>query len=141
MDIPDSLCEVVLSFCLLVVTHTGLRQLVSILADELDLPEPPKAERGPDRVADDDGPDGTRYRFCSHIIGFTCHCDANDSYTNLVQLAWYMVTQALYIVHATWTLRSTCACVKGSLSIQSQHPAAYAGMTDMTMHTTVPRLL
>lgn len=70
MDIPDSLCEVVLSFCLLVVTHTGLRQLVSILADELDLPEPPKAERGPDRVADDDGPDGTRYRFCSHTIGF-----------------------------------------------------------------------
>ena len=78
MDIPDSLCEVVLSFCLLVVTHTGLRQLVSILADELDLPEPPKAERGPDRVADDDGPDGTRYRFCSHTIGFACHCDAND---------------------------------------------------------------
>ena len=60
MDVPDSLCEVVLSFCLLVAVHTALKQLVDFASDMLDVPDQPKVSRGPDQAADDDGPDGTR---------------------------------------------------------------------------------
>ncbi len=58
MDIPDSLCEVVLSFCLLVAVHTALRELAVFAADMLDVPEQPKPAAN--KVADSDGPDGTR---------------------------------------------------------------------------------
>lgn len=59
MDIPDSLCEVVLSFCLLVVTHTALKQLALFASDFLEVPEQPK-KASATTVTDSDGPDGTR---------------------------------------------------------------------------------
>ena len=60
MDVPDSLCEVVLSFCLLVAVHTALKQLVDFASDMLDVPDQPKASGSAGSAADDDGPDGTR---------------------------------------------------------------------------------
>ena len=61
MDVPDSLCEVVLSFCLLVVTHTALKQLAVFTSDFLEVPEQPKrASVKANTVTDSDGPDGTR---------------------------------------------------------------------------------
>ncbi len=60
MDVPDSLCEVFLSFCLLVVTHTALRHLAAFASDFLEVPEQPKTAPT-NTVADSDGPDGTRW--------------------------------------------------------------------------------
>lgn len=60
MDVPDSLCEVFLSFCLLVVTHTALRHLAAFASDFLEVPEQPK-KAPTNTVADSDGPDGTRW--------------------------------------------------------------------------------
>jgi len=60
MDVPDSLCEVFLSFCLLVVTHTALRHLAAFASDFLEVPEQPK-KASTNSVADSDGPDGTRW--------------------------------------------------------------------------------
>ncbi len=60
MDVPDSLCEVFLSFCLLVVTHTALRHLAAFASDFLEVPEQPK-KASTNAVADSDGPDGTRW--------------------------------------------------------------------------------
>ena len=58
MDIPDSLCEVVLSFCLLVVTHTALRHLAAFASDILGVPA--QSNAAANQVADRDDPDGTR---------------------------------------------------------------------------------
>lgn len=58
MDIPDSLCEVVLSFWLLVATHTALAHLTTFAAELLPNPSQPKASA--EKVSDSDGPDGTR---------------------------------------------------------------------------------
>lgn len=70
MDVPDSLCEVFLSFCLLVVTHTALRHLAAFASDFLEVPEQPK--KAPTNiVADSDGPDGTRWVIMyMHLVQF-----------------------------------------------------------------------
>ena len=58
IDMPDSLCEVVLSFWLLVATHTALGRLAAFASDALSSPDQPKVSSA--KVADSDGPDGTR---------------------------------------------------------------------------------
>ena len=58
MDIPDSLCEVVLSFWLLVATHTALGHLATFASDALSSPDQPTASTA--KVSDSDAPDGTR---------------------------------------------------------------------------------
>ena len=58
MDIPDSLCEVVISFWLLVATHTALGHLATFASDVLSSPDQPTASAA--KVADSDAPDGTR---------------------------------------------------------------------------------
>lgn len=58
MDMPDSLCEVVLSFWLLVATHTALGRLATFASEVLSSPHQPSATTA--KVADSDGPDGTR---------------------------------------------------------------------------------
>lgn len=58
MDIPDSLCEVVLSFWLLVATHTALGHLAAFASDILSSPDQTNVSAA--KVSDSDGPDGTR---------------------------------------------------------------------------------
>ena len=58
MDIPDSLCEVVLSFWLLVATHTALGHLATFASDALSSPDQATASTA--KVSDSDAPDGTR---------------------------------------------------------------------------------
>lgn len=58
MDMPDSLCEVVLSFWLLVATHTALGRLAAFASEALSSPNQLNASSA--KVKDSDGPDGTR---------------------------------------------------------------------------------
>ena len=58
VDIPDSLCEVALSFWLLVATHTALGHLAAFASDALSSPDQPTASTA--KVSDSDAPDGTR---------------------------------------------------------------------------------
>lgn len=58
-DIPDSFCEVALSFVLLVVTHTALRALASLATEQLQ--DSGQLEPAVGKAVDRDGPDGTRW--------------------------------------------------------------------------------
>lgn len=66
MDMPDSLCEVVLSFWLLVATHTALGRLAAFASEMLSSSHHPSTTTA--KVADSDGPDGTRSG--SHAISY-----------------------------------------------------------------------
>ena len=60
-DIPDSFCEVALSFVLLVVTHSSLRVLAGLAAEQLR--DSGQLAPAVEKAVDSDGPDGTRYVF------------------------------------------------------------------------------
>ena len=57
-DIPDSFCEVALSFVLLIVTHTALRALAGLITEQLR--DSGQLEPAVEKAVDTDGPDGTR---------------------------------------------------------------------------------
>lgn len=57
-DIPDSFCEVALSFVLLVVTHTALRTLAGLITEQLR--DSGQLKPAVEKAVDTDGPDGTR---------------------------------------------------------------------------------
>lgn len=61
-DMPDSFCEVVISFALLVVTHSVLRALASIITQQLK--DAGQLSPPAEKAVDSDGPDGTRQVAC-----------------------------------------------------------------------------
>ena len=69
-DIPDCFCEVVTSFALLVVTHSALRALASVITQQLK--DSGQLSPPAEKAVDADGPDGTR-QVAHHAATACCH--------------------------------------------------------------------
>ena len=122
MDVPDSLCEVVLSFCLLVVTHTALRHLAVFASDFLDLPEQPK-KTPTTSVADVDGPDGTRWVIMYlHLVQFSSQ-PYNCPYTLHAAPCLHTLWSVDAAFHSIWccNLQESLCCTH---SLQSNQQAS-----------------
>lgn len=137
MDIPDSLCEVVLSFWLLVATHTALGHLAAFASDALSVPEQPGSTAK--AVSDSDGPDGTRSGVPPkawhewHADKLLC-CSA----VTIIFLAVLNLCLSEYaLAFNAKRLCESLQIVNGMLW-PSMKVVDCTGMMDMTMHTMMP---